>query len=342
VATSPPLFAIYGHDCSSSRTTSPLFCLGQAAVCGSRAARRRPRKGKRLALPHARVLLHQPWGQVGYGTGDRPRAPRPRKSCGCAICSSRSSAEHNGPDHRAGSTTNTDRDFRHRSSGGRRVWHYRRSDLVPAPPLTAPVRFADRSAHGGTPAGRGKRMAKFRRYRRAAQMLVSAVSRRSQVKKLIAGPGVYICDECIDLCNEIIEEDLTESKRASLRGVADPPPPPGPPRSAPSSTSTSSARTRRRRILSVSVYNHYPTDPAPAVRHRSVAVTRSELAKSKHLAARSDGLRQDSLGPDSRPACLNVPFAVADATATDRGRLWSARTVREHPSQADPSGPTSM
>ena len=38
---------------------------------------------------------------------------------------------------------------------------------------------------------------------------------QKQVKKLIAGPGVYICDECIDLCNEIIEEELSEGQRAS-------------------------------------------------------------------------------------------------------------------------------
>ena len=46
---------------------------------------------------------------------------------------------------------------------------------------------------------------------------------QKQVKKLIAGPGVYICDECIDLCNEIIEEELAETARAPLRRAAQAP-----------------------------------------------------------------------------------------------------------------------
>jgi ATP-dependent Clp protease ATP-binding subunit ClpX len=63
---------------------------------------------------------------------------------------------------------------------------------------------------------------------------------QKQVKKLIAGPGVYICDECIDLCNEIIEEELAEASELGLVEL------PSPRRSSSSLSSTSSARSRRR------------------------------------------------------------------------------------------------
>ena len=57
--------------------------------------------------------------------------------------------------------------------------------------------------------GEGRPVAKFGDGGELLEVLVSAASRQKQVKKLIAGPGVYICDECIDLCNEIIEEELS-------------------------------------------------------------------------------------------------------------------------------------
>jgi ATP-dependent Clp protease ATP-binding subunit ClpX len=73
-----------------------------------------------------------------------------------------------------------------------------------------------------------------------------------EVKKLIAGPSVFICDECIDLCNDIIREEVPE-------GAAEGQPKttcPRPPRSSPTSTTTSSARSAKR-TLAVAVYNHY-------------------------------------------------------------------------------------
>ena len=75
---------------------------------------------------------------------------------------------------------------------------------------------------------------------------------QKQVKKLIAGPGVYICDECIDLCNEIIEEELADSTELRFDESAQPPV-----RSDPSSTTTSWARSDAKKVLSVAVYNHY-------------------------------------------------------------------------------------
>ena len=74
---------------------------------------------------------------------------------------------------------------------------------------------------------------------------------QKQVKKLIAGPGVYICDECIDLCNEIIEEELAESGDVKFDEL------PKPMEIRPSSTSTWSGQDQAKKALAVAVYNHY-------------------------------------------------------------------------------------
>ena len=75
---------------------------------------------------------------------------------------------------------------------------------------------------------------------------------QKQVKKLIAGPGVYICDECIDLCNEIIEEELSETSDLQVGRAAQAEGDLRVPRPV-----RRSARTPPRRRSSVAVYNHY-------------------------------------------------------------------------------------
>src|SRR3978361_10644 len=74
---------------------------------------------------------------------------------------------------------------------------------------------------------------------------------QKRVKKLIAGPGVYICDECIDLCNEIIEEELAEGGEASLDELPKPRDIFGFP------TSDVPGQERAKTTLAVAVYNHY-------------------------------------------------------------------------------------
>src|SRR6202789_1669219 len=92
---------------------------------------------------------------------------------------------------------------------------------------------------------------------------------QKQVKKLIAGPGVYICDECIDLCNEIIEEELTESSDVSFDSL------PKPKEIYEFLDGYVIGQDNAKKTLSVAVYNHYKrvqaggTDKAPV-----------ELAKS--------------------------------------------------------------
>ncbi len=74
---------------------------------------------------------------------------------------------------------------------------------------------------------------------------------QKQVKKLIAGPGVYICDECIDLCNEIIEEELADSSDVSLGEL------PSPREIYAFLNDYIVGQDQAKRILSVAVYNHY-------------------------------------------------------------------------------------
>src|SRR5947209_8902205 len=74
---------------------------------------------------------------------------------------------------------------------------------------------------------------------------------QKQVKKLIAGPGVYICDECIDLCNEIIEEELSETAELKLDEL------PKPVEIYAFLNDYVIGQEQAKKVLSVSVYNHY-------------------------------------------------------------------------------------
>ena len=127
---------------------------------------------------------------------------------------------------------------------------------------------------------------------------------QKQVKKLIAGPGVYICDECIDLCNEIIEEELTETGELALEEL------PKPVEIFEFLDDFIVGQERAKKILSVAVYNHYKRIQHGA-RPGSDDV---ELSKSNILMIGPTGCGKTLLA-QTLARMLNVPFAIADATA---------------------------
>jgi len=129
---------------------------------------------------------------------------------------------------------------------------------------------------------------------------------QKQVKKLIAGPGVYICDECIDLCNEIIEEELNDSTDVSFGEL------PKPREIYEFLDNYVIGQDVAKKALSVAVYNHYKRVQAGAnQRGREDAV---ELAKSNILLLGPTGSGKTLLA-QTLARMLNVPFAIADATA---------------------------
>jgi ATP-dependent Clp protease ATP-binding subunit ClpX len=127
---------------------------------------------------------------------------------------------------------------------------------------------------------------------------------QKQVKKLIAGPGVYICDECIDLCNEIIEEELSESSDLGFTEL------PKPKEIFSFLDDYIVGQEQAKKILSVAVYNHYKR-----VQHGSTASdSEVELAKSNIMLIGPTGCGKTLLA-QTLARMLNVPFAIADATA---------------------------
>ncbi|WP_375002369.1 ATP-dependent Clp protease ATP-binding subunit ClpX [Aeromicrobium sp. CTD01-1L150] len=130
---------------------------------------------------------------------------------------------------------------------------------------------------------------------------------QKQVKKLIAGPGVYICDECIDLCNEIIEEELAEGAELSLGEL------PKPHEIFDFLGGYVIGQDEAKKSLAVAVYNHYKRVQAQAASGRSKDES-VELAKSNILLVGPTGCGKTYLA-QTLARMLNVPFAIADATA---------------------------
>ena len=127
---------------------------------------------------------------------------------------------------------------------------------------------------------------------------------QKQVKKLIAGPGVYICDECIDLCNEIIVEELSEANTLGLQEL------PKPHQIFDFLDQYVIGQDRAKRSLSVAVYNHYKRVQSGDTKREDAV----ELAKSNILLLGPTGCGKTLLA-QTLARMLNVPFAIADATA---------------------------
>jgi len=124
-----------------------------------------------------------------------------------------------------------------------------------------------------------------------------------QVKKLIAGPGVYICDECIDLCNEIIDEELTAPPSFDIENL------PKPREIYDVLNEYVVGQEQAKRSLSVAVYNHYKRVQMMQSDEHDI-----ELQKSNILLLGPTGCGKTLLA-ETLAKILNVPFAIADATA---------------------------
>ena len=125
---------------------------------------------------------------------------------------------------------------------------------------------------------------------------------QDQVKKLVAGPGVYICDECIELCNEIIEEELSEETSFELGGI------PKPKEIKAILDQYVIGQENAKKSLSVAVYNHYKRI------NLGMKVDDVELQKSNICMLGPTGSGKTLLA-QTLARILNVPFAIADATS---------------------------
>jgi ATP-dependent Clp protease ATP-binding subunit ClpX len=125
---------------------------------------------------------------------------------------------------------------------------------------------------------------------------------QDQVRKLVAGPGVYICDECIELCTEIVEEELGTEEEMDLKEV------PKPQEIRKILDDYVIGQEQAKKSLSVAVYNHYKRIKA-GVKNEDV-----ELSKSNILVLGPTGSGKTLLA-QTLARILNVPFAIADATS---------------------------
>ncbi len=127
---------------------------------------------------------------------------------------------------------------------------------------------------------------------------------QDQVRKLVAGPGVYICDECIELCNEIIEEEFSEDVEVELKDV------PKPKDIRAILDQYVIGQDEAKKTLSVAVYNHYKR----INKGQTKAADDVELQKSNILMIGPTRSGKTLLA-QSLAKILNVPFAIADATS---------------------------
>ena len=256
-------------------------------------------EGKRMALPNAKILIHQVSSAFqGQATDIEIHAKEiidVRRRLDEIL------AKHTGQDLEKVAQRHRAR-LLHERRRGEGVRPDRPRDLAA---LALLLRGRDRLGHSAVPSSdRGDRHV-ARPTDSNEQLLCSFCGKsQRQVKKLIAGPGVYICDECIDLCNEIIDEELTGAPTFDLENL------PKPKEIYSVLQEYVVGQEPAKRTLSVAVYNHYKR----VQMMQSEGENDLELQKSNILLLGPTGCGKTLLA-QTLAKILNVPFAIADATA---------------------------
>ena len=269
--------------------------------------------GKRFALPNARVLIHQPHGGAqGQAVDIEIQAKeiiRYRKLLEQLI------SEHTGQPIEKVSQGHRPRLHPHRRGRegvrGRRRDHHDPRDLGRACGRSGGwgVRFVGSSGLDASPVTRTRRQGLMAKFGDSDLLKCSFCGKsQKQVKKLIAGPGVYICDECIDLCNEIIEEELSETSELKLDEL------PKPQEIYAFLDEYVVGQDTAKKVLSVAVYNHYKRIQVGA------KDSRGRAPEVEHHAPGPDRVRQDATRAD---AGADAQRAVRDRRRhrAHRGRL---------------------
>ena len=245
--------------------------------------------GKRMALPNAKILIHQVSSSFqGQATDIEIHAKEiidVRRRLDEII------AQHTGKDARGGPPRHRAR-LLHELGGSQDLRHHRPGDLRALARRRGRHRRGDLERDMARPTDSNE------------QLLCSFCGKsQRQVKKLIAGPGVYICDECIDLCNEIIDEELAAPPSFDIENL------PKPREIYEVLDEYVVGQEPSKRTLSVAVYNHYKR-----VQMMMSGDSDIELQKSNILLLGPTGCGKTLLA-QTLARTLNVPFAIADATA---------------------------